>query len=76
MVKVLIFIILVCFVLAIFISTKKISKKMIFVNFGLILTILLFLVIFFIKSDKNISKQYNPPKFDGENLIPGNFNEN
>ena len=76
MVKVLIFIILVCFFLAIFISTKKISKKMIFVNFGLILTILLFLVIFFIKSDKNISKQYNPPKFDGENLIPGNFNEN
>ena len=49
---------------------------MILVNFGLILTILLFLVIFFIKSDKNISKQYNPPKFDGENLIPGNFNEN
>ena len=76
MVKVLIFIILVCIVLAIFISTKKISKKMIFVNFGLILTILLFLVIFFIKSDKNISKQYNPPKFDGENLIPGYFNEN
>ena len=76
MVKVLIFIILVCIVLEIFISTKKISKKMIFVNFGLILTILLFLVIFFIKSDKNISKQYNPPKFDGENLIPGYFNEN
>ena len=49
---------------------------MILVNFGLILTILLFLVIFFIKSDKNISKKYNPPKFDGENLIPGNFNEN
>ena len=44
---------------------------MIFVNFGLIMTILIFLVIFFIKSDKNISKQYNPPKFDGENLIPG-----
>ncbi len=49
---------------------------MIFVNFSLILTILLFLVIFFIKSDKNISKQYNPPKFDGEKLIPGYFNEN
>ena len=76
MVKVLIFIILVCIVLAIFINAKKISKKMIFVNFGLIMTILLFLVIFFIKSDKNISKQYNPPKFDGENLIPGYFNEN
>ena len=76
MVKVLIFIILVCVFLAIFISAKKISKKMIFVNFSLILTILLFLVIFFIKSDKNISKQYNPPKFDGEKLIPGYFNEN
>lgn len=76
MVKVLIFIILVCVFLAIFINAKKISKKMIFVNFSLILTILLFLVIFFIKSDKNISKQYNPPKFDGEKLIPGYFNEN
>jgi hypothetical protein len=75
-VKVLIFIILVCVFLAIFINAKKISKKMIFVNFSLILTILLFLVIFFIKSDKNISKQYNPPKFDGEKLIPGYFNEN
>ena len=34
------------------------------------------LVIFFITSDKNPSKKYISPKYDGEKITPGHFDEN
>ena len=76
MVKVLIFIFVLLIFLTIFLSTKKISKKSVYLNFTFVFLIFLGLFFFFITHKIEPNKKYYPPKFDGENLIPGYFDEN
>ena len=76
MVKVLIFIFVLLIFLTIFLSTKKISKKYVYLNFAFVFLIFLGLLFFFTTHKIEPNKRYYPPKFDGENLIPGYFDEN
>ncbi len=76
MVKVLIFIFVLSIILIIFLSTKKISKKSVYLNFTFVFLIFLGLFFFFITHKIEPNKKYYPPKFDGEALIPGHFDEN
>ena len=76
MVKVLIFIFALLIFVTIFFSTKKISKKSVYLNFAFVFLIFLGLVFFFITNKNESNKRYYPPKFDGEVVIPGYFDEN
>ena len=76
MVKVLIFIFaLLIFVITLF-FTKKISKKSAYFNLAFVFLIFFGLVLFFINNKNETNKRYYPPKFDGEVVIPGYFDEN
>ena len=51
------------------------SKKIVPLNYFLILIILTILIsLFFINKDTKIQK-YIPPSYDGEKIIPGYFDE-
>ncbi len=76
MVKVLIFIFALLIFVTIFFFTRKISKKSTYFNLAFIFLIFLGLVLFFINNKNETNKRYFPPKFDGEVVIPGYFDEN
>ena len=76
MVKVLIFIFALLIFVSIFFFTKKISKRSSLLNLVFIFLIFLSLVFFFINNTNELEKKYYPPKFDGEVIIPGYFDEN
>ena len=75
MIKVLIFIIILSFILLIFIFSKKLGNKFLFLNYFLIFCIILFFVIFFLRNEKDNKKNYIPPTFDGDKIVPGYFDE-
>tara|TARA_B100000963_G_C22163560_1_gene467064 strand:+ start:157 stop:387 length:231 start_codon:yes stop_codon:yes gene_type:complete len=75
-VKVLIFIFALLIFVTIFFFTKKINKKSVHLNLVFLFLILLGLVVFFITNKDESKKIYYPPKFDGEVVIPGYFDEN
>ena len=62
--------------LTIFLSIKKISKKSVYLNFAFVLLIFLGLFFFFTTHKIEPNKRYYPPKFDGEAVVPGYFDEN
>ena len=76
MVKVLIFIFALLIFVIILFFTKKISKKSTYFNLAFVFLIFLGLVLFFINNKNETNKRYYPPKFDGEVVIPGYFDEN
>ena len=76
MVKVLIFIITLLIFLIIYFVTKKISNMSAYLNLTLVVLIFLGLVAFFLNNKIETEKSYYPPKFDGEKVIPGYFDEN
>ena len=76
MVKVLIFIITLLIFLIIYFVTKKISNMSAYLNLTLVFLIFLGLVAFFLNNKIETKKSYYPPKFDGEKVIPGYFDEN
>ena len=61
--------------LAIF-KTQKKRNYLFVINIIFILSIILFIILFFLNSNINIDKQYNSPKYDGEKIVPGFFGEN
>ena len=72
------FIILLVSVLLIFFFTisKRITKKhKIYINFLIIILLTIPILIYLTTENLNINKKYNPPKFDGKQIIPGHFNE-
>ena len=54
-------------------SLKK--KKIININFTILLSIISFMILFYFLSEENINKNYNPPSYDGEKIIPGYFGD-
>ena len=77
MVKVLIFIFTIFILLTIFFFSKKVGKKSTYLNLVFVFLIFLGLVAFFLNNKiENKKKKYYPPKFDGEVVIPGYFDEN
>ena len=61
--------------LAIF-KTQKKRNYLFVINIIFILSIILFIILFFLSSNSNIDKKYNSPRYDGEKIIPGIFGEN
>tara|TARA_Y100001936_G_C15866109_1_gene555107 strand:+ start:534 stop:686 length:153 start_codon:yes stop_codon:yes gene_type:complete len=47
-----------------------------YLNLTLVVLIFLGLVAFFLNNKIETEKSYYPPKFDGEKVIPGYFDEN
>ena len=73
MIKALIFIILFIFLAIILIYSKKLGNKAIYIFLLLVLIIIAILIFVFFNSTNNTNLQYKPPKFDGEKIIPGEF---
>ena len=76
MVKVLISIFAIIIFITIYFFSKKISKKSTYLSLVFVSLIFLGLVIFFVANKNESKKKYYPPKFDGEVVIPGYFDEN
>ena len=76
MVKVLIFVFTLLIFLIVFLFKKKVNKKSVYLNLVLLFLIFLGLVAFFLNNKVETKKKYYPPKFDGEVVIPGYFDEN
>ena len=75
MIKVLILILSIIFFLVTFFLSNKWGKKIVRLNYFLILIILTILIsLFFINKDTKIQK-YIAPSYDGEKIIPGYFDE-
>ena len=75
MIKVLILILSIIFFLVTFYLSNKWGKKIVPLNYFLILIILTILIsLFFINKDTKIQK-YIAPSYDGEKIIPGYFDE-
>ena len=55
-------------------STFK-KKKIIVINITIFLSLIIFMILFYFFSNENVNKYYNPPKFDGEKIIPGYFGD-
>ncbi len=55
------------------IYSKKLGKKVIYFFLLLVIIIMAILIFIFFNSTNNTNLQYNPPKFDGEKIIPGEF---
>jgi uncharacterized membrane protein YbhN (UPF0104 family) len=75
-VKVLIFVITLLIFFIIFFFTKKVNKNSVYLNLGIVFLIFLGLLAFFLNNRVENKKKYYPPKFDGEVVIPGYFDEN
>ncbi len=76
MIKALIFLSIVCLTLVAFYLSNKLKKKSLFFSIS-VLTLLIIIfstAIVFLKDDKS-EKLYYPPRFDGERVIPGYFDE-
>jgi len=39
------------------------------------LSTIIFIILFYFLSEENINKNYNPPAFDGEKIVPGYFGD-
>ncbi len=76
MIKALIFLSIVLLTIFTFYLSNKLKKKSLFflISILILLIIILFTAIIFLKVDKS-EKLYNPPRFDGERIIPGYFDE-
>ena len=76
MIKALIFLSIVLLTTFSFYISNQFKKKNLFLSISiLILVVIIFSIsIIFLKSDKS-EKLYNPPRFDGEKVIPGYFDE-
>ena len=73
--KALIFISLLIFFLFINNYSYKFSKKFILINYLFGFLTLLIIFFLFFKNESNINKVYNPPYFNGKEIVPGKFDE-
>ena len=76
MVKVLIFVFTLLIFLIVFFFRKKVNTKSVYFNLVLLFLIFLGLVAFYLTNKVETKKKYYPPKFDGEVVVPGYFDEN
>jgi predicted PurR-regulated permease PerM len=57
-------------------KTKKKRNYLFVINIIFILSIILFIILFYLLSNSNIDSQYNSPMYNGEKIIPGFFSNN
>tara|TARA_B100001989_G_C24082667_1_gene243193 strand:+ start:179 stop:415 length:237 start_codon:yes stop_codon:yes gene_type:complete len=76
MIKALIFLFVILFVFLLFFFSSKFKRKTLILSLS-ILTIVMsvFTLALFLLENNSEEKLYNPPKFDGEKVIPGFFDE-
>tara|TARA_B100001059_G_C17275186_1_gene305536 strand:- start:102 stop:338 length:237 start_codon:yes stop_codon:yes gene_type:complete len=59
-----------------YVLSNRIPKKYkIYLNLAIIILFSIPIFIYLTTENLNIDKSYNPPKFDGEQIIPGYFDE-
>ena len=76
MIKALIFLLVLTLVSFLFFFSSKFKKKTIILIFSILVIIMTVLTLAFILlEDNSVEKLYTPPKFDGEKVIPGFFDE-
>jgi len=76
MIKALIFLLVILFVFFLFFVSSKFKRKTMFLSLSiLIIVISVFTLAVFLLENNSEEKLYNPPKFDGEKVIPGFFDE-
>ena len=73
--KALIFISLLIFFLIINFYSYKLGKKFVIINYLLGFITLIIILILFFKNESNLNKIYNPPYYDGKEIVPGSFDE-
>ena len=76
MIKALIFLSIVLLTIVTFYLSNQFKKKSLFLSISIltIMVIIFSIATIFLKDDKS-AKLYNPPRFDGERVIPGYFDE-
>ena len=76
MIKAFIFLLIILLVFLFYSSSKKLGKKSIFLSFLIFLGVFIIFLsaIVFLENDKS-DKSYISPRFDGEKIIPGYFDE-
>ena len=58
------------------VSSSSLKKKnIIIINTAIFLSTIIFMILFYLFSEENINKNYNPPAFDGEKIVPGYFGD-
>ena len=76
MIKALIFLSVILFVFFLFFFSSKFKRKTLVLSFSILILVMSFLTIaLFLLENNSEEKLYNPPKFDGEKVIPGFFDE-
>ena len=76
MIKALIFLLVFLLIFSIFFFSSKFKRKTIISIFSILvitMSVLILSIIFL--EDNSAEKLYTPPKFDGEKVIPGFFDE-
>lgn len=76
MIKALIFLLTIVIIFSLYFFSKRLGKKAILISYIILFSVLIaFSSVFFLLDDKKSEKIYFPPKFDGEKIIPGYFDE-
>ena len=76
MIKALIFLLVILFVFFLFFVSSKFKRKTMFLSLSILIIVMsVFTLAVFLLENNSEEKLYNPPKFDGEKVIPGFFDE-
>ena len=76
MIKALIFLFVILFVFLLFFFSSKFKRKTMFLSLSILIIVMsVFTLAVFLLENNSEEKLYNPPKFDGEKVIPGFFDE-
>ena len=76
MIKALIFLFVILLVFMLFFFSSKFKRKTMFLSLSILIIVMsVFTLAVFLLENNSEEKLYNPPKFDGEKVIPGFFDE-
>jgi len=76
MIKALIFLFVILFVFLLFFFSSKFKRKTLILSLSILTIVMsIFTLALFLLDNNSEEKLYNPPKFDGEKVIPGFFDE-
>ena len=76
MIKALIFLLFILFVFFLFFFSSKFKRKTLVLSLSILIIVMSVLTLaLFLLEDNSEEKLYVPPKYDGEKVIPGFFDE-
>tara|TARA_Y100000766_G_C18336477_1_gene332719 strand:- start:11 stop:247 length:237 start_codon:yes stop_codon:yes gene_type:complete len=76
MIKALIFLLIILFVFFLCFFSSKFKRKTMILSLSILIIVMsVFTLALFLLENNSEEKLYNPPRFDGEKVIPGFFDE-